>query len=185
MLRIAHATVLATTLSCGYGGAIMAATVESPEIHNPALDRVAHLIAENDFETAKAEANALIVKHARATQKAELSLAGGAYAALGRIFTTEATREDAQGRTLWANNAYADARWAYLNAMTCLVADDEQAASALVEAGNCYARLARVESDARDNAVRTWKAVLRWYPDSHAATLARGQLKGAGVTVND
>jgi hypothetical protein len=182
MLRIANATLLATTLSCGYGSAVLAANVEP---RSTELDRVAQLIAENDFDNAKAEASALIVKHARAVQKAELNVAGGAYAALGRIYATEASRQEAQGRKLWANNAYADARWAYLNAMTYLVTDDEQAAAALVQAGVCYSRLSGIETDAGENAVRTWKAVLRWYPKSAAATQARTELRQSGAKVDE
>ncbi len=173
MLRIANATLLAT-LSCG---GLMAA--EKVDSKNNDLDRVHKLMAADDWVSAKSVATDLIDHHANSGRLSDQTLAGGAYAALGKICATEAAQQEAKGRTLWANTAYADARWAYLNAMTYLVADDERAATALFEAGVCYAKLASVETDGYSNAERTFKAVLRWYPKSKAAALAQAKLNAS------
>ena len=175
MWNIANATLLAT-LSCAGAGTFAADT----EPRRDELDHVAKLMADDDWTSAKSAANDLIEHHAYSGRNADQALAGGAYIALGKIYATEAAQQEAKGRALWANTAYADARWAYLNAMTYLVADDERAATALYEAGVCYAKLSTIEADGAANAERTWKAVLRWYPNSKASTLAKAKLKDAG-----
>jgi hypothetical protein len=139
------------------------------------------LIAANDFESARNVAAKTIERYSAGARNEDLSLIGGAYTELGRIYFSQAAAHESKGTAFQARMAYADARWAYLNAMTYLVADDEQAASALYEAGRCYAKLKSIEGDAEENAIHTWKAVLRWYPDSKAGALARQALKETGA----
>ena len=173
MLKLANAGLFAAVSTFAVPNAIAATDAKS----DSELDRVRQLMAANDFESAKNVAAKTIERYSGGARNEDLPIIGDAYTQLGRIYFSQAAAHESKGGAFQARMAYADARWAFLNAMTYLVADDEQAATALYEAGRCYAKLKSIEGDAEDNAIHTWRAVLRWYPDSKAGALARQALK--------
>jgi hypothetical protein len=178
MLKLANASLCAAISTCAISNVISAADARPSTSE---LDRIRQLIDANDFENAKDTAAKTIEKHAHSARNEDLPVIGDAYTQLGRIYFAQAAAHESKNSMLQARLDYADARWAYLNAMTYLVSDDEQAAAALYEAGRCYLKLKAVEGDAENNAIHAWKAVLRWYPDSKAGALARRALKDAAI----
>jgi len=135
------------------------------------------LIAARDFATVKERAQAVLQKFRDDNSAAVSRLLARSHLALAKAHFAAANEELLQGRQIQSRQSYADARWSYLSARLLSFEDDDLSVEASYFAAVCYDKLAAVETDAAERARLTRLMIVRNYPKSEYAALARKELE--------
>ncbi|MFH0938811.1 MAG: hypothetical protein V1899_05980 [Planctomycetota bacterium] len=153
-----------------------------PALQGEAVDGLLRtLLAMKDYVTAKSESESIINKYRKEGDAKQLLLLPGAYFVQGRANLQQAEDYDAKSMKIQANEAYANARWSFLNVVAQFFNNDRYVAQAHYWAGVCYDRLKDVEpSDAALKAARHWKLIVDNFP--HMKELAQKELDRVAAT---
>lgn len=154
-----------------------------PETLADAVDGVLRaLVAMKDFNGAKGEAENIINKYKTEGSPSQLPLLPGAYTVLGKANFAQAVEQEGRGAAIQARNAYAEARWAFLNVVAHFFDNDDYVVQAHYFAGLCYDKLRDIESDAGEMAVRHWRVIVQDFPKSEFKERAERELTRVGVS---
>jgi len=140
------------------------------------------LVADKKFNEAKAEAESIIEKYKREGNPGQLPLLPGAYIVLGKANLAQAMELEGRGASIPARNAYAEARWAFLNVVAQFFDNEDYVVQAHFFAAMCYDKLRDLESDAGDMAVRNWKLIVQNFPKSEFKDKAEKELARVGTS---
>lgn len=162
-------------------------TREYPELAGDAVEgELRALIQMKEFDKAVQEATLIINKYNKESDYGVISQMPAAYMALGKANYFQALKFEADGNAPMSNNAFAEARWAFLNVIVQFSGNDESLAQAHYLAGLCYEKLITAEpADAKVKAIREWQSVVANFPKSDSMEKAVVKLKEHGVKVDD
>ena len=158
-----------------------------PELQGECVEgELRALIDMKQYEEAKAEASNIIDKFNQQNEYGLMALLPAAYSARGMAYLAQALDYEAKKNKPLAENAFAEARWDFLNVIAQFFDNDEYVAAAHYRAGICYEKLAAVEpTDAKQKAVREWQSILVNFPKSDFRNMAAAKLRENGVPVED
>ena len=144
------------------------------------------MIQMKQYTQAVTEANAIIEKFNQQNDYTMLAQLPAAYMSLGQANLAQGFEYEGKGNKPLAENAFADARWAFLNIIAQYFDNDDYVAQAHYLAGLCYEKLITVEpTDAKPKAIREWQSVVTNFPKSAYKADAVKKLAGFGVKVEE
>ena len=157
-----------------------------PELAGDAVEgELRAMIRMEDFEKAVQEATIIINKYNKDSDYSVISQLPAAYMAQGKAYYFQGLKYEKDGNAPMSNNAFADARWAFLYVIVQFSGNDESVAQAHYLAGLCYEKLKTVEAaDAQVKAIREWQSVVANFPKSDSMEKAVAKLKEYGVKVD-
>ncbi len=144
------------------------------------------MIQMKQYTQAVTEANAIIDKFNTQNDYSMLAQLPAAYMSLGQANLAQGVEYEGKGNKPLADNAFADARWAFLNIIAQFFDNDDYVAQAHFLAGLCYEKLITVEpTDAKTKAIREWQSVVSNFPKSDYKKKSVDKLEHYGIKVAD
>ncbi|MCY3018427.1 MAG: hypothetical protein NTW87_05275 [Planctomycetota bacterium] len=137
------------------------------------------LIGNREWDAALSEAAGILERLKNEPSAKNAALAAAAHVSAGKAHLAQAEAFAQKQQKLQASMAYAEARWAFLNALGTCSGDEELTATAHYFAGVCYDKLRGVESDAGQKAGREWALVVERFPRSSVREMAARELARA------
>ncbi|MEI6232884.1 MAG: hypothetical protein WCT04_07525 [Planctomycetota bacterium] len=144
------------------------------------------MIQMKQYTQAVTEANAIIEKFNQQSDYTLVPQLPAAYMSLGQANLAQGLDFEGKGNKPLAENAYAEARWAFLNIIAQFFDNDDYVAQAHYLSGLCYEKLITVEpSDAQTKAIREWQSVVNNFPKSAYKADAVKKLAAYGVKIEE
>ncbi len=144
------------------------------------------LILMKQYTQAVTEANAIVDKYNQQSDYTLLPQLPAAYMSLGQANLAQGLEYEGKGNKPLAENAFAEARWAFLNIIAQFFDNDDYVAQAHYLSGLCYEKLITVEpTDAKTKAIREWQSVVSNFPKSPFKADAVKKLAAYGITIED
>ena len=138
------------------------------------------------YTQAVTEANAIIDKYNQQSDYSMLPQLPAAFMSLGQANFAQGLEYEGKGNKPLAENAFAEARWAFLNIIAQFFDNDDYVAQAHFLTGLCYEKLITVEpTDAQTKAIREWQSVVSNFPKSEFKPQSVEKLKAYGIKVSE
>lgn len=152
-----------------------------PGIYGDAVDgELRCLVRQEKYADAKGRAESLIKKYQETHDQTLVTMLPGAYTVMGRASLAMAGEYEKNKNALQAQQAFADARWNYLQVLVQFFDRDEYMEEANYFVGYCYDKLKDQEPTAKDMAIRYWLNVKRNYPNGSFVKQASDDLTRVG-----